>query len=276
MNYATALELTNKLLQYSENPRLEAQLLLAHYLQCSRTVVFAYSERELSTDQLESYLQLVRRRVRGEPMAYLLGGREFWSLNLRVTKDTLIPRPETELLVERVLEVLPQQGQRVADLGTGTGAIALALARERPGWELFACDESSAALEVAMDNAQGLGIHNVGFYRGDWCFALPKGKYDAIVSNPPYLDTQDSHLEQGDLRFEPRGALVADENGFAALKQIARQARDYLNSGGWLFLEHGYEQKLEMIHYLTTLGYGHVRDDPDFAGNDRVICGQFV
>lgn len=275
MNYLGVLEQAVISLRDSENPLLEAQLLLAHCLGCSRSVVFAYPERELSSDQYRSYLQLIERRGQGEPLAYVLGEREFWSLNLRVTPDTLIPRPETELLVERVLATLPTETQDVADLGTGSGAIVLALARERPNWHFFACDRSAKALRVAEENARRLAIHNISFHQGDWCLALPQQRFHAIVSNPPYLALNDPHLHQGDLRFEPQAALVSEENGFAALKTIARQACDYLNTSGWLFLEHGYEQKKELVNYLGMLGYKQITDYPDLAGLDRVVCAQY-
>lgn len=275
MNYLGVLEQAVISLRDSENPLLEAQLLLAHCLGCSRGVVFAYPERELSSDQYRSYLQLIERRGQGEPLAYVLGEREFWSLNLRVTPDTLIPRPETELLVERVLATLPTETQDVADLGTGSGAIVLALARERPNWHFFACDRSAKALRVAEENARRLAIHNISFHQGDWCLALPQQRFHAIVSNPPYLALNDPHLHQGDLRFEPQAALVSEENGFAALKTIARQACDYLNTNGWLVLEHGYEQKQELVNYLGRLGYKQITDYPDLAGLDRVVCAQY-
>ena len=224
---------------------------------------------------------LLNRRVDGEPVAYLIGEQGFWTLNLKVTPATLIPRPETELLVESVLANAQATHAQVADLklldlGTGSGAIALALASEQPGWQVTAVDYSQEALVVAQDNGRNHKLSNVNFLRSDWFSALAVSqKFDVIVSNPPYIDERDPHLSQGDVRFEPSTALVAPNNGLADIETIARSAPKFLNANGWLLFEHGYDQGDAAVSLLQQLGFRNVRCVQDFGGRDRVTQGQW-
>jgi release factor glutamine methyltransferase len=275
MNICQQIKQAAKLLIDSENPKHEAQLLLGYVLNKDRSYLIAYPEQVLSDKQVEVFSRLIQRRLQGEPIAYILGEKEFWSLTLKVTPDTLIPRPETELLVEQVLAKLPQDKlQRVADLGTGTGAIALAIATERLNWELTATDCSKKALLVAKQNAAHHHIKNVMFAQGTWCDALPNGNYHVIVSNPPYIGPDDPHLKQGDVRFEPSSALVSNEAGLKDLKTIIYQALDYLVIGGWLMLEHGYDQGEALRQIMLEAGYQDVETHLDLAGCERVTVGR--
>lgn len=256
--------------------RLETEVLLAHVLQRPRSHLRAFPERALSPGEANGFLGLVERRRRGEPIAYLTGAREFWSLPLRVTPDTLIPRPETERLVELALEHLPgDDAAWVADLGTGAGPLALALAHERPAVHVVATDTSAAALEVARGNAARLGLGNVEFRRGDWCRALgPDERYAVMVSNPPYVPAGDPHLGRGDVRFEPRGALAAGPDGLDAIRRIAFAARHALAPGGWLLLEHGYDQAPAIRRLLMRCGYRAITTHEDLAAHPRVTQAQ--
>ena len=222
--------------------------------------------------ELITYEQLLQRRLLGEPVAHLIGSQAFWTIDLEVTADTLIPRPETETLVEQALEKLSQGVYRVADLGTGTGAIALALASERPGWQVIGCDRVDAAVDLAERNRRQLNIPNASFVLGSW-FEPLDGTFDMIVSNPPYIDPDDPHLQQGDVRFEPLSALIADKQGMADIESIADIARDYLNDGGWLLFEHGYDQGEQARQVLELLGYVDVETIQDLGARDRVTLG---
>ncbi len=251
----------------------EAEILLAHALAVERTYLFAHPEVEPPADKRDAFLSLVERRSAGEPVAYLTGSREFWSLPLAVTPDVLIPRPETELLVEAALEFLPAGAAcRVADLGTGSGAIALAIARERPDCEVHATEYSASALDVARRNARLIEPARVRFHEGSWLSPLT-GSYRLIVSNPPYVREDDSHLLEGDCRYEPREALTPGPDGLAAIRHIAREARRYLEDGAMLALEHGYDQGQAVRQLLLDLGYGRVRTRRDLAGLERVTSG---
>lgn len=258
----------------SDSAALDAELLLAHSLGKPRSWLRGFADEPISTKALEEFQSLCERRKQGEPVAHILGHREFWSLALKVTPDTLIPRPETELLVELALEKITEEAT-VADLGTGSGAIALAIASERPNATVFATDLSGAALAVANENSRTLQLENLRFFQGSWCEALQPRRHDVIVSNPPYIDAADEHLQQGDVRFEPDSALIAAENGLADLRTIATQARDYLTPGGWLLMEHGWQQGPAVNKLLQELGYGRVSTAADLAGNGRVTLGQY-
>lgn len=252
--------------------RLDAELLLCHVLGKPRSYLFAWSDAEVEAPATTTYTQLLERRRAGEPVAHLLGEREFWSLTLKVTPDTLIPRPETETLVEWTLELdLPAQA-RVVDLGTGSGAIALALAAERPAWSITAIDVSSAALDVARENASRLDLP-VAFKISDW-FAQVAGDWDLVVSNPPYVAPGDAHLQQGDLRFEPLAALAADDDGLADLRTIATAAVDHLADGGWLLLEHGHDQGAAVRELLQQQGFLDITTRRDLAGIERITGGR--
>jgi release factor glutamine methyltransferase len=258
----------------SDTARLEAEILLAHLLKITRAQLLVRGEQTLSAEQQVIFQQLLSRRLAGEPIAYIIGQREFWSLPFAVTSDTLIPRPETELLVELALQKFPEQENiRVADLGTGSGAIALALAHERPRWQITATDNSTAALAIAKRNAVELRINNVQFNSGDWCQALAMQQFHLIISNPPYIKVGDPHLTQGNVRFEPDSALVSGDDGLQDLRQIIAEAPAHLLAGGWLLLEHGYEQAAAVRVLLLAQGYQEVISVRDLAGQERVTVG---
>ncbi|MCE3238566.1 MAG: HemK family modification methylase [Gammaproteobacteria bacterium] len=256
-------------------PRLDAEILLAHVLSVQRSYLYTYPDYSLSMTEQNNFAALVKKRVAGWPIAYLTGHREFWSLDLAVTPDTLIPRPETELLVELILKKLPDVPLLVADLGTGSGAIALALAHERPRWTIYATDISSEALAVAKANAARLKIKNIIFPIGAWCSALPKLCFDIMVSNPPYIAENDPHLQQGALPFEPSIALVSGEDGLKDIQDIIYGARHYLKVGGSLFVEHGFTQAEPVCSKFLNAGYTHILSYKDFSGLNRVTTGIF-
>jgi release factor glutamine methyltransferase len=257
---------------------LEAQVLLAHALGRDRAWLAAHATDALARDDAERFFALARRRRGGEPVAYLTGCREFWGLMLGVTPAVLVPRPETETLVEAALARLPSDRPlRVLDLGTGSGAIALALAHERPRAEVIATDASEAALAVAGDNAARLGIANVRFLRSDWYAQLPDGaRFDAIVSNPPYVATGDPHLTEGDLPFEPASALLAGADGLSALRTIVAGAPSRLAPAGWLLVEHGYDQAAAARALLEGAGFEALASLRDLAGIPRVAAGRLM
>jgi release factor glutamine methyltransferase len=260
------------------DPRLEAEILLASVLEKPRTYLLAWPERELTADQQARLDDLIERRLRGEPVAYLTGRREFWSLDLTVTPATLIPRPETELLVELALELIPADaGWRIADLGTGSGAIAAAIAAARPGCSITATDTSAEALAVAENNFRKLGFANITTACGIWYTALAKEeRFDLLVSNPPYVAEDDPHLQQGDLPHEPRAALAAGPDGLNDLRQIIAEAPRHLTPGGWLLLEHGFEQGAEVRRLLQAAGFTEITTHRDLAGLERVSAGRFT
>ncbi|WP_232787361.1 peptide chain release factor N(5)-glutamine methyltransferase [Spongiibacter nanhainus] len=260
----------------SDSAQLDTALLLCHCLQQPRSYLYTWPEKTLSETQGEQFRALMERRQRGEPVAYLLGYREFWSLSLQVSADTLIPRPDTECVVEQALLLVDAEpAHRVLDLGTGTGAIALALASERPHWRVTGSDVKPAAVALAQANAQQLAIANVAFLQANWFDGLTAQRFALIVSNPPYIAADDPHLGQGDLRFEPSSALVAQQNGLADLQHIIDTAPDYLLPGGWLLLEHGFEQGSAVRELLTQRGYLAVASGDDYGGNQRMSWGQW-
>jgi release factor glutamine methyltransferase len=274
MTIAECLQRARELQSVSDSARLDLELLLCKALAKPRSFLYTWPEKSLSEAELASFSALLERRKQGEPIAYLLGEREFWSLNLRINESTLIPRPETELLVETALARTPESTIRVLDLGTGTGAIALALASERPNWKVMAVDSSPAAVNLAIENARQLGSKNVQITRSDWFQNLGGEVFDLIVTNPPYIDETDPHLNQGDVRFEPRSALVAARHGLADIEHIVDVARRHLNSGGWLMIEHGFEQGESVRCIFTEAGYSQVETRKDFGGRDRLTLGQ--
>ena len=254
-------------------PRLEAELLLCSILGCERAWLVAHAEEAVDSSNVHSAHALFARRHAGEPVSYITGWREFYGLALRMTQDVLIPRPETELLVELALERLPLGAPaRVLELGTGSGAIAIALATERPGLGIVATDVSEAALALARRNARDHGAEIV-FIHSDWFDALGPEPFDLIASNPPYVAAGDAHLERGDVRFEPRLALVGGEDGLACIREIAAGAQNRLRPGGWLLMEHGYDQGDRCVELLGALGYAAVTDFHDLAGWPRACAG---
>ena len=269
------LEQASHHLPESDSARLDVEVLLARVTGKQRSHFHAWPEKTLSREILDAFDTLLQRRAAGEPVAYITGKREFWSLPLSVTTDTLIPRPETETLVALALEKIPEHSAvQVADLGTGSGAIALAIASERPQSRVIATDNSAATLAVAQHNARQLGISNIGFLAGDWCKPLPAACFDLIVSNPPYIEEADSHLATGDVRFEPRQALAAGPDGMRDLGKICQCALESLKPGGWLLMEHGYDQGTRAIDLLDQAGYQSVTDFKDDNGLPRVIAGR--
>ena len=254
--------------------RVDAELLLLHALGKPRSWLFAHADDAVDARAAADYAALVGRRAAGEPVAYLTGRRGFWTLDLEVTPATLIPRPETERLVELALERLPPDAAaHVADLGTGSGAIALALASERPQARVVATDASAAALAVAQRNAQRLGIRNVRFAQGDWLAPLRGERFALVVSNPPYIEAGDPHLAQGDLRFEPASALASGSDGLGDIRRIVHDARAVLESGGWLLFEHGWNQGDDSRALLRDAGYARVFTARDIEARDRVSGG---
>ena len=255
--------------------RADAELLLAHAAGRDRAWLFAHARDELVPEQAAAFAALVQRRAAGEPVAYLTGHRGFWTLDLEVGPDTLIPRPETETLVELALDRLPADVPvRVADLGTGSGAIALAIASERPLASVIATDYSKAALAVAVRNAQRNGVGNVWFRRGSWYEALGRERFDLIASNPPYIADGDPHLGEGDLRFEPATALSSGADGLDAIREIVADAPPRLVPGGWLLLEHGLEQGPAIRELLVQAGFVDVTTERDLEDRDRVTLGR--
>ncbi len=277
MNITGALKQAEVVLApVSDSARRDAEVLLCHVLNQSLTYLRTWPERELDSDQQKSFDALIHKRQQGEPVAYLTGEREFWSMPFLVTSDTLIPRPETELLVEQALRLLPaNEPQQVLDLGTGSGVIALALAKERPSWQLTATDASFAALRIAEKNARRLKIDNVQFEYGSWYAPLGERRYNAIISNPPYVADRDPHLAQGDVRFEPSSALASGDDGLDDIRQIVAGAAAHLVADGWLLLEHGYDQGDAVAALLRQHGFSAVETLKDLAGQPRVTLGQY-
>ena len=274
MRIDAALRQARERLASSPSPDLDAQVLLCHVLARPRSYLFTWPERELEAHQQQSFLALLARREQGEPVAHLTGEREFFGRNFSVTPDTLIPRPDTETLVELALKLGPAGPARVVDLGTGTGAIGVTLALERPQWQVTLTDLSAAALAVAGGNARQLGAQ-VTLQQGSWLEDC-RGPFDVIVSNPPYIDPADHHLDEGDVRFEPRSALVADQRGLADLATIITQSAARLVAGGWLLLEHGYQQGAQVRALMEAGRFDGVRTERDLGGNERVTVGRQV
>ncbi|CAH0129856.1 Release factor glutamine methyltransferase [Erwinia aphidicola] len=263
-------------LSSSESPKRDAEILLAWVSGKSRAWLIAFDDAQLDDSQLAALESLLARRAAGEPVAYLIGEREFWSLPLSVSPDTLIPRPDSEVLVEQALSRLPADPCAILDLGTGTGAIALALASERADCQVTGVDRIAAAVALATHNGAKLNLPNARFLQSDWFSALNAQRFQLIVSNPPYIDAADHHLSQGDVRFEPASALVASDHGLADIKTIASTAANYLADNGWLLLEHGWQQGEAVRQILRENSFCQVETCQDYGGNDRVTLGQIT
>jgi len=255
-------------------PELDAELLLTHTLGTSRARLRSHPETLASENQRNRYIGFIERRATGEPLAYVTGRRDFWTLHLAVTPAVLVPRPETELLVERALALRPEEFGRAVDLGTGSGAIALSLAKERPGWLVSATDISEEALAVARANAASNALERVNFLRGNWFEPLAGRTFDIIASNPPYVAADDPAMQDPALLHEPRGALTPGADAMACLRTIIRAAPDYLERDGWLLLEHGATQAAEVARELVACGLRHVRSHTDLAGHERMTEAQ--
>lgn len=276
MNIKALLHIAaERLVSFSDTPYLDAELLLMKTLQTTRASLHTHSEIKLSVPQQQFFEELMMRRLIGEPTAYILNQQAFWTINLRITKDVLIPRPETELIIEIILEKFSsKQSYQIADLGTGSGAIALALAQERPRWHITATDICPIAINIAQENAQQLRLTNVNFFVGNWCCALPATKFSAIVSNPPYIAENDPHLDS--LSYEPQRALVSGPEGLDDIRKIIKEAPKYLTENGLLLLEHGFQQSVVITQLLSQSGYQEIMTWYDLAGNERVTGGIFL
>lgn len=260
----------------SPTPDIDALYLMTHILQKDSTWIFMHSNDEISEQQHNAYWNLIKARRHGQPIAYLTNTRGFWTLDLKVNEHVLIPRPETELLIELILHNLnEQENKKIADLGTGSGAIALSIATERQNWHVDATDISPDALSIAKHNAKIHNINNVNFYQGFWCKALPNNNYDAIISNPPYLSEDDIHAQQGDLRFEPKHALISGASGLEAYEQIIKQSKNHLKPNGLLILEHGFEQQEEIIKLLEQEHYQNIQGIRDYQNLPRAIIAKY-
>ena len=268
--------LANSITRLNSNEAfIEAHLLLQSVLEVNRAWLISHADDDINPQSITTFNILIERRILGEPIAYILGEREFYGLPLKVTQDTLIPRPDTETLVEVVLDKAPSFSPlQVLDLGTGTGAIALTIAKLQPQAQVIAVDFSEAALTIAKENAHHLDINNVSFIQSNWFDALESQMFDIIVSNPPYIEDNDPHLSQGDLRFEPLSALASGEDGLDDIRKIIQHAPAHLNSNGWLMFEHGYNQAESVSALLASNDFTKVSTIKDLGGNDRVTVGR--
>ena len=262
---------------FSDSAKLDCKILLAFVLGKETSYLLTWPDKTLNETQFQAFMKLYERRLQGEPIAYIIEEGEFWSLPFYVSPATLIPRPDTELLVEHILARHVESDLSCLDLGTGTGAIALSLASEHKRWKVSAIDFNDEAVSLAKKNAKRLELPQVNIYQSDW-FSNVKStqKFNIIVSNPPYIDENDHHLNEGDVRFEPLSALVAGEHGFSDIKKIAKQAQLYLKNNGALYLEHGFEQAEGVRKILNQLEYQSIETIKDYSGNDRVTCAVFL
>jgi release factor glutamine methyltransferase len=274
----TALnQAAHSLAAVSESSALDAEVLLAFVLGKERSFLRAWPEKQLDDEQLARYRRLIEKRTSGAPIAYLVGKREFWSRDFQVNAAVLIPRPETELLVELALGSAPENTPlQLLDLGAGSGIIAITLAAERPATEVLGVDICAAALRIAQTNAARLGVKNVRFLRSDWFAQIPPSVFDIIVGNPPYIAPGDPHLRQGDVRFEPQGALVSAQQGLGDIARIVAGAKVYLKPDGHLLLEHGYDQQDAVQSLFRQQGYAQIRTHCDLAGQPRITAAQKV
>lgn len=279
LTIATALKFAGDKLQLSSNsPAIDGRVLLAHVLKKETSYLYTWPEKPLTAKEHKLFLSYLERREKGEPVAYIIGEREFWSLSLQVSPATLIPRPETEQLVEYILDNFSlDDNLKILDLGTGTGAIALALASEAPNWHITGVDLQDDAVKLAKSNQNRLKLTNCEFKQGSWFSNCDlDNKYHIIVSNPPYIDKDDPHLLQGDVRFEPNSALIAAQNGLADIKIIAQQANNYLENNGSLIFEHGADQGILVQNILKENSYLKLKLVKDYANLDRISIGTYI
>ena len=268
---------TQRLMPLYDTARLDSEVLTAHVLNYSRAQLYTWSDKILTEPEIDNIEQLIDRRYKGEPVAYILGRQEFWSLDFKVTPDTLIPRPETEQLVEFSLNHIPvDQSFHVMDLGTGSGAIAIAIANERPQVQILAVDTSEPALKVAMENAVNLGVTTVSFKQSDWFSSVGEEEFDLLISNPPYIEEDDEHLSEGDVACEPKSALVSGVDGLDDIRKIINQAKKYLKQNAVLVLEHGWNQAAKVRMIFDEESYTDVCSYKDLAGIERITTGKFL
>ncbi|MXP50981.1 peptide chain release factor N(5)-glutamine methyltransferase [Pantoea sp. SoEX] len=274
MNVHDWLKKAKKTLYNSDTPELDVQTILSFVIEKSRTWIFAFNETIITEKQLVYLDKLLMRRLKGEPLAYLIGECEFWSLTLKVIPDTMIPRPDTEIIVLESLNYLSNSSDlKVLDLGTGTGAIALAIASELPKCNIFGVDYIDTVVKNAQYNAKKLNIHNATFFLSHWFNNIPSNKFNLIVSNPPYIESDSIYLNYRDIRFEPISALVSNENGLADLKIIIKNSLDWLKKESWLLLEHGWKQSESVRYIMSKYGYKNINTIKDYGGNPRVTLG---
>lgn len=261
----------------TDEPLLEAEILLAQVLKKNRGYLHAWPHHKLTYSQASEFLGYVGRRLKDEPIAYITGTREFWSLELSVNKDTLIPRPETELLVETALDMYEDKSEvKIADLGTGSGAVALALAHEKPDWKIHATDVSDKALQTAKTNSERLKLKNVSFYQGHWCMALPEKDFDMIISNPPYISETEWEVYSSTLTYEPKTALVSGSDGLDAIRTIVHTSKNYLKSSGYVLVEHGFLQGASVRKIFAAEEYTQIRTLRDLSGKERATLGRVL
>lgn len=275
MTYLQWLKQASQLLSGSDSPKRDAEILLGFVTNKTRTFLMAFSETPLTENELTELDQFLKRRQAGEPIAYITGVKEFWSLKFNVSPSTLIPRPDTEKLVELALEFLPKVPCEVLDLGTGTGAIVIAMATERPDCLFTAIEKNDDAYNLAQQNAKQIGVNNTYFLQGNWYRPIKGRQFAMIVSNPPYIEPTDVHLSQGDVRYEPRSALVSEDDGLADIKIIVQGATKHLSQYGWLLIEHGWEQGELVRKIFKQHGFQLVETYADYSGNERVTVGRW-
>ena len=276
MNIQQALQQASKdLSETSPSAMLDAQVLLTHVLQCNTAHLAAWPEKALSDVQHADYLQLVKQRRQGTPVAHLTGSREFWSLDFSVDNSTLIPRPETETLVEYLLDnFASRENLKLLDMGTGTGTIAISIAKEKPDWEIVASDISEQALKLARQNSSHHDTDNVSLIQSDWFENISQKNFDIIISNPPYIASDDPHLTLGDVRFEPESALSSGATGMDDIEHICSHAKEYLLKNGWLIVEHGYNQKQQVADCFSRNGFTEITQQQDLSGHARMTTGK--
>ena len=277
MNISQAIaDAKNQLHGFTDSVQADVELLLCHVLECNRTWLHTWPEKELTHEQITHFKTLINKRREHQPVAYLTGKRGFWSFELDVNESTLIPRPETELLVENALEKIPPDStMKILDLGTGSGAIALAIAHERPYCHVTAIEQSAAALEIAINNSQSLNLKNITFIHGNWFEPVQGKRFDLIASNPPYIAEQDEHLTQGDVQHEPLTALASGKDGLNDIRHLISRASNHLNQNGWLILEHGFDQNKVIQQLFTQSGYHQILQINDLSGHVRVSMGKY-